>query len=85
LVIIWLKRWPASALMELPLESAPVTVGGGVGWHESLALTPWEPLPLFCDVGTTSDVTVKVLLLLLLVVLVLVLLVLLVLVLPDVH
>jgi hypothetical protein len=31
LVIIWLKRWPASPLIELPLESAPEGVGVGVG------------------------------------------------------
>src|SRR5579883_3593588 len=31
LVIIWLKRWPARPLMELPLESAPVGEGVGAG------------------------------------------------------
>src|SRR5882757_7491587 len=30
LVIIWLKRWPARPPIEAPLESAPVTGGGGV-------------------------------------------------------
>src|SRR5882672_3347196 len=31
LVIIWLKRWPARPPIEAPLESAPVTGGGGGG------------------------------------------------------
>src|SRR3954470_23165034 len=31
LVIIWLKRWSASPLIELPLEPAPVGVGVGLG------------------------------------------------------
>jgi hypothetical protein len=30
LVIIWLKRWPASPLIELPLDAAPVGVGVGL-------------------------------------------------------
>src|SRR5438876_3684123 len=31
LVIIWLKRWLARPPIEAPLESAPVTAGGGGG------------------------------------------------------
>jgi len=31
LVIIWLKRWFASPLTDVPLLSAPVTGGGGGG------------------------------------------------------
>jgi hypothetical protein len=31
LVTIWLKRWPARPLIELPLFEAPVGLGEGVG------------------------------------------------------
>src|SRR5271166_4275820 len=38
LVIIWLKRWPASPLTELPLEPAPVGVGVGVGFVDGVGV-----------------------------------------------
>jgi hypothetical protein len=53
LVIIWLKRWSATELIDAPLESAPVGVGVGVG--DALALGEGVGVGVTVGVGVAVD------------------------------